>query len=285
MTACRLKHCTEAGARLLYEFMPKEEARREARTLMRNVLGISEHDFFRNPDARIKRRDFHRFANLIRRRANGEPFAYLAGKREFFSVQFQVNPSVLIPRPETEELIELVLREYDHEPRRIIDMGTGSGCIAAILAMKWKNAEITASDISCDALETARCNLMELGLENRIRLIHSDLFDGINGINEYFDLIISNPPYVTREEFCDLDREVREFEPEIALVVDDPDSFYRRFFMQSYDCLKAEGRIFIESSPALLPAQRLLAEHAGFVDIRIEQDLSQKPRFLMARKN
>lgn len=279
--AYRLQQCTEAGARLLKDFMAGAEARREARTLMRHVLKLTEHDFFKDPLARLNRSDFHRFASLIRRRAKGEPFAYLVGKREFFSVEFQVNPSVLIPRPETEELIEHILKEHADAPARIVDIGTGSGCIAAILAMQWKAGEILAADISVDALETARRNILELGLEDRITLIHSDLFERIQGS---FDIVVSNPPYIKKEEFATLDRDVRDFEPGTALVVDNPETFYRRFFAQALQHLNTGGHIYMESSPALLPAQRLLAEQAGFVDIRIEKDLSGKERFLIARK-
>ncbi len=277
--AYRLEQCTEVGARLLKQGMPAGEARREARILMRHVLKLGEYEYLNEPDRRLSRSDFGRFASLIRRRAKGEPFAYLTGTREFFSIEFQVDPSVLIPRPETEELIEHILKDFPEPPQRVVDIGTGSGCIAAILAMQWKDSDVIAADISADALETARRNFLDLALEERITIILSDLLEDVPGT---FDLIVSNPPYVLKEEFASLDRDVRDFEPAIALIVDDPGGFYRRLFRQSFRQLNAGGRLYLESSPALLPLLTELAQECGFNHLRVEKDLSGKDRFLVA---
>lgn len=284
-----LQRCAEAATRFLMAEggMDAEEARREARILLRHSLRLPDHAFLTERQRPVSLSDFRRFAVLARRRASGEPFAYLTGRQEFFSLELTVDPSVLIPRPETEELVELILNELPtdrkREGLRLLDVGTGSGNIAAALAMALPGARITATDFSDAALEVARRNFLDLQLDRRIRLIYSDLMAALPADREAFDIIVSNPPYVLREEYDALEVELHH-EPRMALVVDHPEEFYTRFFAQTMALLTPGGRLYLESSPMLLGRLHDMAVQAGLAQVAIRRDLSHRDRFLTARR-
>lgn len=284
-----LQRCAEAATRFLMTEggMDADEARREARILLRHSLGLTDHAFLTERHRLVSLPDFRRFSALARRRASGEPFAYLTGRREFFSLELSVDPSVLIPRPETEELVELVLNEVPRgsarQGLRLLDVGTGSGAIAAALAMALPEATVTATDVSDIALEVARRNFLDLQLDRRIRLIYSDLMAALFTGTPAFDIIVSNPPYVLAEEYEELDVELRH-EPRMALVVDDPAEFYQRFFQQAIALLVEGGRLYLESSPALLGRLKAWATEAGFDEVAVRPDLSRRDRFLTAKR-
>lgn len=298
--ARNLQQCSETGSRFLVaeSGMEAAEAKRESRLLLQHVMRLPMHAFLAQKQSPVSLQAFRNYSDLIRRRAAGEPFAYLTGRREFFSIEFTVDRSVLIPRPETEELVELVLstiqknqnsrtRRYPigHERAgtgiRILDVGTGSGNVAAALAIALPSASLTATDLSSAALEVARHNLMDLGLEGRVQLMHSDLMDALKGQQEAFEIVVSNPPYVLREEYEGLEPDLF-YEPRMALVVDDPESFFEKLFAQARSLLCPGGKIFMESSPSLLPRLKTKAVDAGFVDVDLHTDLSRRTRFLSA---
>ena len=187
------------------------QARLDAELLLAHVLGSSRMDLYMGFDKPLGEADRARFRELIRRRAKERvPVAYLTERREFWSLPFRVTPDVLIPRPETETLVRVAL---DRKPRRVLEIGVGSGCIAAALARELPSVEIVACDVSRTALEIARENLASLGVLDRVMLVEARALGEVAGS---FDLVLSNPPYVARGELATLAPEVRH-EPTLAL--------------------------------------------------------------------
>lgn len=213
------------------------------------------------------------FDDAVRRREAREPLAYITGEKEFWSRDFMVNPSVLIPRPETEHLIEAALAAFPDRqaPLNICDIGTGSGCIAVTLACEYPNARIVATDISPGALETSHANAVRHGTDARIRFRAGSLFDALQPEDGPFDLIISNPPYVAAEEMHGLSAELG-FEPRTALT-DEADGlkYLRSILAQGASHLQSGGCIMVETGccglpetpPSLLEVRRItdLAGH------------------------
>lgn len=193
--------------------------RLEAEVLLCHVLGITRAELLAHPERRLTQTQLVRYAELIRRREEAYPLPYLTGRAEFFGLDFEVTPDVLIPRPETEQLVELALA---YEPRTVIDVGTGCGCIAIALAVCLPRALFYAIDLSPAALAVAQRNAERHGVRERIRFLVSDLLmtrpepfgeAGSSGV----DLIVSNPPYVATSEWASLPPSVREYEPRLAL--------------------------------------------------------------------
>jgi release factor glutamine methyltransferase len=205
--------------------------------LLMHALGRDRTWLYTHAEAALDAADTEKYLSLIARRAAGEPTQYLTGKQEFWGLEFEVTPAVLIPRPETEHVMEVALARLGprgfkihldsglpRERLRIADVGTGSGCLAVALAYELPHAEIFATDISAAALEVARRNAARHTVGDRIHFLQTNLLDGLtdqvaNGAekSQAFDLIVSNPPYVAREESAQLQREVRDHEPHAAL--------------------------------------------------------------------
>ena len=237
------------------------------------------------------------FRELVRRRAEGTPVAYLVGRREFFSLSFRVTPDVLIPRPETEllairllDLAKLTLSpdgsgQGEEEKIHIADIGAGSGIIAVCAAKQLKNAHVTAIDSSPTALAVAQKNATDHGVANQIQFIESDLFAAIDP-NERFDFIASNPPYVSEAEFATLPPTVRNFEPRQALVAGPKGTeVIERLIAQSADRLEPGGWLLIEVSPMIEPtARQLLSDHPAFQSQPTIKDLANLPRIIQAQK-
>jgi len=209
----------------------------EAQVLAAHILLVDRTFILTHPE-----QEFNKFAgeSLLQRREAHEPLAYILGYREFFGRKFRVNPDVLIPRPDTETLIEEALK-FPNEPLNVLDIGTGSGCIAITLKLERPKWNITATDISADALQVARENAEILGAECTFRI--SDLFEHL--ANQKFDLISSNPPYIVNE--YPLDPEVAIHEPCLALFggIDGLD-FYRQIAQQAKNYLTANGSLILE---------------------------------------
>ena len=191
----------------------------DARVLLLHAAGIPEEVFHAHPDFRPSSRAAERFLAMAGRRAAGVPLAYLTGLKEFWSLRFRVNLGVLIPRPETELLVEKAIALASGTRGRIsvLDLGTGSGNIAVALARELPGARVTASDISARALRVAAANAAANGCRG-IRFVCSDLFSALGRPGPRFDVIVSNPPYVGREEWAGLPAEVKDYEPRRALV-------------------------------------------------------------------
>lgn len=225
------------------------ESALEARALLCGAAGISALEYAREPERPVGRRAETRFLRSIRRRKTGMPLAYVAGSREFWSLPFAVGPGVLIPRPETELLVELVLARTGVGRPSILDLGTGSGCIALALAAERPGARITAADVSRRALRTARRNARRLGSGGRVRFIRSDFFSAFAGGRRGapFDIVVSNPPYVAADEWERLEAGVRDFEPREALVPGKTGlEALRRIIGESPACLKPGGWLVLE---------------------------------------
>lgn len=195
-----------------------DSPRLDAEVLLAHVLGCQRIELYTRFDEAPAEEPRAAFRELVRRRGQGEPVAYLTGSREFFSLSFRVTPDVLVPRPETESLVVRGLDLCRHlEAPRIADVGTGSGAIAVALARHLPAATITAIDISAAAAAIARENAEAHGVADRVRVLEGDLLEGLPE-GETFDLIISNPPYIREDEFAGLPRDVRDYEPRGALV-------------------------------------------------------------------
>lgn len=218
--------------------------------------------------------------DLVKRRANHEPVAYLVGHREFFSLDFDVTPDVLIPRPETETLVlELIDAAREMPAPKILDVGTGSGCIAIAAAVNLPNATVTAIDLSEPALEVARGNAKKHAVSDRIEFWHGDLFAPL-AEGRRFDFIISNPPYVTEAEFETLSEDVRGHEPRSALVGgEDGLDVVRRLIADSPAQLSPGGRLWIEIDPGQSEAVcELMTADGRYKSVDVIRDLNREVR-------
>jgi release factor glutamine methyltransferase len=252
----------------------------EARLLLGHVLDRPAAWLIAHDEEVLEEADLLRFASLVARRKGGEPVAYLVGYREFYGREFAVSPAVLIPRPETEMLVELALARKvgagttaqcaATSPTRILDLGTGSGCIAITLALEITSAQVCAVDVSAAALDVARGNAERLGA--RLRLVQSDWFEGLNG--EEFDLIVGNPPYVAERD-PHLAAEDLRFEPGRALAsgADGLDAI-RRIIAAAPRHLRPGGRLWLEHGYDHAHAVRELLAAAGLGDIQQHPDVA-----------
>lgn len=266
-----------------------DSARLDAEVLLRHVLQLDRGQLYVNLGATIDRHAESRFGELLARRLRREPVAYITGHREFWSLDFRVTRDVLIPRPETERLVEIAIEIAGgfgaREPRRILDLGTGSGAIAVSLATALPAAQLWAADASWAALAVARWNASRHGIAHRIAFIASDLFDSL-GVRSAFHLIVANPPYVRRDEIDSLAPEVAWWEPRHALD-GGPDGleFYRRIAAGAACRLAPEGMLLMEiAAEAAQQVVRLLQDSASFTGAAIHRDYTGRERVIVARK-
>ncbi|MBJ3761707.1 peptide chain release factor N(5)-glutamine methyltransferase [Maribius pontilimi] len=219
-----------------------------------------------------------RFDRFILARCDREPVSRILGRREFWGRLFRVTPAVLDPRPETESLVELALAEpFDS----VLDLGTGSGCIALTLLAERPRARATATDLSPDALQTASANAALLGVEDRVRFERSDWFDAVQG---RFDLIVSNPPYIHPRERGDLAPEVVRFDPDLALFdTEDGLSAYRRIAAGARSHLAPDGRLLVEIGWQQRDAVIAIFRSAGLAQVACHTDLGGRDRVISAR--
>ena len=267
-----------------------------AELLLLHVANRDRTWLYAHPEVILSAETTTQYFALIQRRANGEPTQHLTGKQEFWGLEFEITPDVLIPRPETEHLIEvsldrLALRELraGRSPRitgnglTLVDVGTGSGCIAIALAKELPGATIYATDVSTAALTVARRNAARHGFSDRIRFLESNLFEAFNPVR--FDLIVSNPPYVGRGTADTLAREVREHEPEVALYGGEEGyEFYAELVAQSHEFLKPGGLLVLELGHDSLPAVQPLLESRHWTNLGVTNDLAAIPRVLAAER-
>lgn len=254
-----------------------EEPRRTAESLLGFVAGCERSQLFAHPEREFSLEDAEQFHLLVDRRAEGEPTQYILGVWEFFGRDFEVNPAVLIPRPETELLVETVL-ERAPDTVRVLDVGTGSGCIAVTLACERPSWEICATDISEPALTVAENNARRLKV--RVEFRSGDLTEAFEG--ESFDVVVSNPPYVTEGDRSTLSREVRR-EPEAALFAGaDGLDIYRRLIPAAARVLRPGGLLALELGYDSLPGVLALLE--GWDDVETRRDLAGITRIALARR-
>ena len=257
-----------------------EQPRREAALLLGEVLRLSEAQLYARADDDVPEPAAVSYGQLIRRRADRIPIAYLLGRREFHGRTFAVDPRVLIPRPETEHLVEAALNCID-DGDRVLDVGTGSGCIAVTLALERPESRVVATDLSPGALAVAAANCRSHGVAGRVRLVRADLLSALRP--GAFDVVVSNPPYINVGEWPSLMPEVRDHEPPEALFAGDGLDFYRRLFAAG-GFLREGQRLLLEIGKGQLEAIRELAENGGFDVEWVVADLAGIPRVVTLRR-
>ena len=254
-----------------------------AQMLLCHVLGISRETLAAHDAEPLGARDEKALGALLERRLNGEPVSYLIGTKEFYGRDFLVNPDTLIPRPETEDMIDAALAHFPADSSlRFLDLGTGSGCIAVTLAAERPNWHGAALDISAGALGTARRNAQVLGVAGRLDFYEADLAKPLPFAGQ-FGLVISNPPYVSLEEYAALDATVRDFEPFSALVpgpsgLEAAEAVVRN----AQELLVPGGLLLMEHGMAQGEDCRDLCRASFWQEVRTGRDLSGKDRFLFA---
>ena len=262
----------------------REEAALDARLLAQRLLGWDAARLMTHGDEAASPEFAHDYEGLVARRVFREPLAYITGSREFWNLDIEVTPAVLIPRPETELLIEIALEHFDHpQPIRILDVCTGSGCVAVGLGREFPKATLVASDISQDALDVARRNLARYGVSARTQLVRADLLEGIEGP---FDLIVANPPYVPTVDAPGLQPEVREYEPPAALFAgEDGLQIVRRLVVQAAAALARDGILVFEFGAGQDDAVRSIVRAVSSLTLlELKHDLQDIPRAAVAQK-
>lgn len=234
----------EWGHRILQE-AGVEESRKEAQWLLENVVKQEKAAWYRSPEKRLSSRQEEKFLAYIQKRAKHCPFAYITGEAPFMEFTFRVTKDVLIPRPETELLVEYVVKKGGQAPCLGLDMGTGSGCIALSILKYLPQSRFVAIDLSQRALRVASQNAHRLGVGDRVLFLEGDLFENIFP-SPTFDWILSNPPYIAQKEYATLMPDVKDYEPKMALVAHDGFSFYRRILKKAAAFLKPNGLLLLE---------------------------------------
>ncbi len=259
-------------------------SREDSMLLLRHVLGIQPAEMHAYRERPLTALQTEAFNALIQQRAHGTPIQHLTGEQEFFSLPFHVGPDVLIPRPETEHLVEASIARLQHHPApRIADVGTGSGAIAVAFAHALPHAEIVALDISLAALGVAMRNAQRNHVAHRIRFVESDLLAAVQG--ESFDAIVSNPPYIAFSERPTLPIEVREHEPALALFAGPTGlEFYQRLIPAAHPLLVSGGWLLMEIGHGQRDAIRALLEDQHWDSVEFIPDLQSIPRVAVARK-
>jgi release factor glutamine methyltransferase len=258
-----------------------------------HVLGCDRAYLHTHADEDVPAESLQRYFHLIEERTTGKPSQYITGHQEFWGLDFEVTPDVLIPRPETEHIVECVLalghrQGYAKDARlRMVDVGTGSGCIALALASEFPRAILFGGDISRPALVVASRNAVRLGMPERVKFLESDLLTRLlePDLAGTFDFVLSNPPYVGRHEVDKVQREVREFEPRIAWGGDleRGEEVYALLFPQALQALKSGGHVVVEIGYNMRDrVLALLGEEWG--EIQVTPDLAGIPRVVSAMK-
>ena len=268
-----------------------QSPRLDAEILLAHSMNCERIILYTRFDEIVSEADRLQFRELVKQRASGCPVAYLVGFKEFYSLRFDVSEHVLIPRPETEfaviAVLDIVKEHFNSDSNgqsracHVVDVGTGSGAIAITLATELSLIQVTAVDLSTAALEVARKNATGHEVNDRIEFVEQDL---LGAIDTQFDIVVSNPPYVSSEEYEVLSRNVREYEPQLALE-SGPTGMecYQRLVPQAAARLNDGGWLVLETSPMLMEQLKTLVAENGFAEIATVADLAGHPRILTAR--
>jgi release factor glutamine methyltransferase len=275
----------DVSGRLSAAGIPPAEARREARLLVADAASISHAYTFAHPDVVLSPRATTLLHAGADRRARREPLAYVLGWREFYGLRLKVTPAVLIPRPETELLVDMALSKVRQMGgvARVVDVGTGSGAVAIAIASRCPRAQVYATDISADALTVARENAAACGVADRITLFEGDLLAPVSAFAP-FDVIVSNPPYIAPCDIARLEPEVRDHEPRVALGThEDALHFYRRLASEAPPLLGPGGLLAVEVG--IRQAERVAAlwRGVGLESVTAAEDLAGIPRVVSGR--
>lgn len=272
-----LKGLLADGAKMLAQ-AGIDEAELDARYILEYITGLNSAQYFIHSEDIIEKDKAEEFFRLIERRSKRIPLSYVIGTRDFFGLTFKVDENVLIPEQETELLVEEVIKHS--EGKSVLDMCTGSGCIAISIALFGKPSKVAASDISEKALEVARENAKSLKA-GEISFIQGDMFENVT---DKFDIIVSNPPYIETREIDELMPEVRDYIPRLALDGDiDGLKFYRIISKEAVKKLNKNGRIFYEIGYNQSRAVASILLENGFTDVKIMKDYSGLDRIVMAK--
>lgn len=269
--------------RALQESYSVQEAANLSRIVCCEMLGQTTIDYYLGKDIILSSKEMQKLNGILARLLNFEPIQYIQGTARFLERSYHVAPGVLIPRPETEELVEVMLREIPPDAR-ILDIGTGSGCIAISLSKAFPNAKVTAWDVSEDALCIARRNNDDL--QASVCFVKQDVLAWRGDGGQCYDVIVSNPPYITESEKQEMERNVLDWEPFSALFVpnNDPLLFYRRIGELGRMMLVDGGRLYFEINRAYGEATAMMLCGQGYTGIRILKDISGNDRFVIAER-
>lgn len=269
---------------LLDPMYGRGEADAMTRMIFEAVKGWTPVDMIVYADKELS--DFNReeIDAILRRLAAWEPIQYILGYADFYGMRLKIKPGVLIPRPETAQLVDFIVKENPRPDMRVLDICTGSGCIALALSRFLKFPEVTAVDNSPEAIQIAQENARTL--KCRVKFILADIFVWTPAPDS-LDIIVANPPYVDESEKVGMETNVLRYEPADALFVPDenPLLFYSRIAEVGFEALHPGGKLYFEINPRHSDAMKKLLEDIGYVDIRIERDMFGKNRFAMASKN
>jgi len=260
--------------------------RMNAEVLLMFVLGgVNRAYLYAHPERELTPEEEARYDELLAQRATGMPSQYITGHQEFWGLDFVVSPAVLIPRPETEHLVETVLELAHEVPRpKIVDVGTGSGCIALALTHELRNAEVYAIDVSAEALEIATANAVRLQLDGRVRFVQSNVLQALAAVSD-FDFVVSNPPYVGFDEADKVQKSVRDFEPRAAVFAGEQGlDVIAPLVQQAHSVLKPGGWLAVEIGYSMRDAVLDLLSPTMWEDVRVVPDLQGIPRVVAARK-
>jgi release factor glutamine methyltransferase len=263
-------------------------ARLDAELLLARALGCTRIRLYVDWNKTLEPRELASLRELVARRRKGEPAAYILGEREFWSLTFKVDRRVLIPRPETEHVVEAVLDFVAGKALtqpRIADIGTGSGNIACALAKSLPTATILASDVSREAVDVAEENARSLGFTGRIECVQGDLIEPLR-TRGAFDVLVSNPPYVTPDEWREISESIRAYEPAVALCDRAPDGLdtVRRLLREAPAVLAQPGAVIFEIGGGQGAGAEQAARAAGYADVTVRKDLAGRPRVVVAAR-
>lgn len=273
-----IRQLIEEGAAILQR-AGVAEARLDSRLLLQHALRLDHAGLISRMSDEADKPAASLWRTLLDRRANGEPVSRIIGSRSFFGLEFEIGPAVLDPRPDTELLVERVLADFgEDDPFEFADMGTGSGAIAVAILANRPRARAWACDISREALQIAAANARRNAVSNRFVAVESDFFDHLDG---RFDVLVSNPPYIRSRDVASLDREVRDYDPLLALDggADGLDA-YRRILAEGPGILKAGGRAYLEMGAGQCARIEAIAVSSGWKVLGVDRDLAGIERVL-----
>lgn len=267
----------------LRDYYPDSEVTAMTKLLLTQVFGMSVTELYAGKDSSFSADEKQQLDNILFRMQKYEPLQYIIGIETFCGLEFEVNRHVLIPRPETAELVNWIEQENPDFRGRILDIGTGSGCIAISLAKHFPGAEVTAWDISAEALEVAGRNCQRNATE--VRLVHQDVLQATPS-GDKFHLIVSNPPYITEKEKVDMEANVLEWEPETALFIPNshPLLFYREIAELGKDMLHPKGKLYFEINREYGNETIAMLKELNYRHIELRKDMAQNDRMIRAER-
>ena len=280
-----MKQLTERLYGALAQVAEESERNAIVRAICCDILGISTTAYYLKEPIALTAEQETLLDDITQRLQQGEPLQYIEGRAPFCGMDFIVNPSVLIPRPETAELVDWIVSDHTTQQPHILDLGTGSGCIAISLSKQMPQATVEACDISEGALEVAKANNREN--DTSVEFFHHDILDLTTPLPHSYDILVSNPPYIMQSEATDMEQHVTEWEPHTALFVPDSDAlrFYRAIAeIGKTDALKPGGHIYVEINQALGKETVALFESYGYQEVSLRKDIFGNDRMVKGVK-